>query len=738
MADKDFRAIIKAQLNTSEIPNQIKRDIEDRTVTLNNISFNRANLINQIQSALNSHTFNINIGNFNNNGLNSQARQIGISFSRQITQQINSNLSHINVNNTFTQLLNMQKVLKSMNFNNKSIAQITQDLLHMDIAIENIRTHLNTDGGVNISVKGVDKLQNIVNLTRQLNADGSMQNFGTTITQNFAQIEQQTRRNEAAISKYLSKLDTLRTKSTDQNATKPIRDETHLTTLESEFERVRSVIQSLNGASSQTFVAMKANVESEINSLGNLITSYQNAEYAASQLRAKPVETVKAEQLELLRAFIADIQKAGISLDQFTTVDVNGLHGMLQGVFNADGLKQYLNTLSVAKGEFKALKQEAAQYASAADVNILKGKMETWLNKNTKAAGTYGNTVRNLISELNGLASQGKVTKIEVKRISDAFKEVDAAASAAGMKGRSFFQSILGAAKSLTRYFGVSTFIYRTFAAVKEGITNIVDLDTALVDLRKTTDGTVEQLNNFYYSANETAKNLGVTTKEVIQATAEWSRLGYSLKDAEIMAEVSAKFKAISPGVDMEKAQDGLVSAMKAFNIEADEALDGIASKINAIGNSQAVSNADVIEFLTRSSSAMKEANNTLEETIALGTAATEITRDAASVGNALKTVSMRIRGYDEETEEYVGNLEELSGDIADLTKSTEHPLGVSLFTDSSKTEYKSTAQLLRDISQIYDELSDKQQAGLLEKLAGWLSLPEYIVICIKNISNCR
>ena len=249
MADKDFRAIIKAQLNTSEIPNQIKRDIEDRTVTLNNISFNRANLINQIQSALNSHTFNINIGNFNNNGLNSQARQIGISFSRQITQQINSNLSHINVNNTFTQLLNMQKVLKSMNFNNKSIAQITQDLLHMDIAIENIRTHLNTDGGVNISVKGVDKLQNIVNLTRQLNADGSMQNFGTTITQNFAQIEQQTRRNEAAISKYLSKLDTLRTKSTDQNATKPIRDETHLTTLESEFERVRSVIQSLNGLS---------------------------------------------------------------------------------------------------------------------------------------------------------------------------------------------------------------------------------------------------------------------------------------------------------------------------------------------------------------------------------------------------------------------------------------------------------------------------------------------------------
>ena len=638
MADKDFRAIIKAQLDTKNIQGEIDEIGKKYSIEFKRISFDKSSLINSIQSTLDGHKFNINIGNFNSSNLRNQVQQIGSSLGQQLTQQISSNLSHINVNNTFTQLLNMQKVLRNMNFDNKSIAQITQDLLHMDIAIESIRTHLGTNGGVNISVKGVDKLQNIVNLTRQLNADGTMQNFGTTITQNFAQIEQQTQRNEAAISKYLSKLDTLRTKSTDQNATKPIKDEIHLETLASEFDRVRNIIEGLNGASSQTFVAMKANVESEINSLGNLITSLQNAEYAASQLRAKPVETVKAEQLELLRAFIADIQKAGISLDQFTTVDVNSLRGMLQGVFNADGLKQYLNTLSVAKAEFKGLKQEAAQFASAADVNILKGKMETWLNKNTKAAGTYGNTIRNLIAELDALAAEGKVPETEIKRIRDAFKEVDAAASAAGMKGRSFFQSIVGAAKSLTRYFGVSTFIYRTFAAVKEGITNIIDLDTALVDLRKTTDGTVEQLNNFYYSANETAKNLGVTTQEVIQATAEWSRLGYSLKDAEIMAEVSAKFKAISPGVDMEKAQDGLVSAMKAFNISADEALDGIASKINAIGNSQAVSNGDIIEFLTRSSSAMKEANNTLEETIALGTAATEITRDAASVGNALKT----------------------------------------------------------------------------------------------------
>ena len=136
------------------------------------------------------------------------------------------------------------------------------------------------------------------------------------------------------------------------------------------------------------------------------------------------------------------------------------------------------------------------------------------------------------------------------------------------------------------------------------------------------------------------------------------------------------------------------------------------------MGNSQALNNADIVDFLTRSSSAMAEANNSLEETIALGTAATEITRDASSVGNALKTVSMRLRGYDEETEQLSDDLKSLSGDIADLTKSAQHPMGVSIFTDETRTTYKSTYQILKDISGIYEELSDKQQAELLEKLA--------------------
>ncbi len=173
--------------------------------------------------------------------------------------------------------------------------------------------------------------------------------------------------------------------------------------------------------------------------------------------------------------------------------------------------------------------------------------------------------------------------------------------------------------------------------------------------------------------------------------------------------------------MNIDDATNGLVSIMKAYDIgndNPDNVLDGIMSKINIIGNTAATSNAEIVNMLSKSSSAMAEANNTLEETIALETAAVEITRDDDSVGTAFKTIAMRIRGYDEETEEYIGNVEELAGEIADLTKTASTPGGISLFTDANKTTYKSTYQLLKEISEIYDQLSDKDQAGLLETLA--------------------
>ena len=476
-----------------------------------------------------------------------------------------------------------------------------------------------------------------------------------------------------------------------------------------------SQMQSAGNKAGQAFSQSLVNKINTQISTGGIEASIARVQQKFSTLSASVKNMEASSMTGTLHAKMEQIEADLIQLNQLQVQLTSGL----QGEALVAAYEKYNKTLLKVKNNLTIVDSSTKQFARSTDVLALQNKMENWLNTNTRATKTYGNTVQEFIQRLKTLSAQGDVSSADLNELSAAFKRVDQAAESAGLKGKSFGSTIKGAFQSISRYVGVSTLIYAAFNAIKNGIKDIVSLDTALVDLQKTTDANEAQLRKFYYTANETAKALGATTQEVIQAAADWSRLGYSIRDAQIMAETSSIFASISPGMDIDMATDGLVSAMKAFDIEAEDALDGIASKINAIGNTQAVNNQDIVNILTRSSAAMKEANNTLEETIALGTAATEITRDAEAVGTALKTMSMRIRGYDEETEEYVGGVEELSGAIADLTKTASKPGGISLFTDDSKTEYKSTTELLRDISEIYDELTDKQQAGLLEKLAG-------------------
>lgn len=375
--------------------------------------------------------------------------------------------------------------------------------------------------------------------------------------------EQQAQKNTAAISNLKSQIESLSAKAFDANSTKPITSTENIAQLNSRFTSLIMSVDNLKTADSSTFTQMKADVESEIASVGMLITSMQNAEYAASQLRAKPVEILKKDEEFKLREFLAEINKSGIAFSSFKT-DISGLQTTLNGVTNSAQLKEYLNLLSNAKSEFKALKQEAAQYASSFDVSKQINKMQIWLQQNPRAAKQYGQTIKALSSELTQLSATEGVTVQKSRQVAQSFEEVKMSAQAAGLTGRSFGSSLQAAFQSLSRYVGISTLIYRGIATLRQGIRDVVDLDTALVDLQKTAKATREELSSFYYDANEQAKEFGVTTKEIIQSAADWSRLGYSLNDSKTMAQVSSIFKSISPGMDMDSATSALVSTMKA------------------------------------------------------------------------------------------------------------------------------------------------------------------------------
>lgn len=353
-------------------------------------------------------------------------------------------------------------------------------------------------------------------------------------------------------------------------------------------------------------------------------------------------------------------------------------------------------------------KKTAKEQMTLTKSDTLSNKIQTWMAQNTKAAEAFDSELKVILSELSGNKDPAVL-----QRATAEFAKLQSQAKAAGLVTSSFANQLKNVGLQVLGLGSAYQIAMKIINTVKQGVNTVVELDTALVDLRKTSTMTSSDLEDFYRDANKEAKNLGVTTEEIITQAAQWSRLGYGSKhDATLMARLSSQFAAISPGMSVTDATDSLVSTMKAFGIETDQVLDGVMSKINILGNSFALSNKDLADALQVSSASMKAANNSFEQTLALITAGTEITQDASRVGNGLRTISMRIRALDEETGEYDETLGNIKNDISELTHGK-----VSIM--ENPTTYKSTYEILKRISEIWGELTDKEQAGLLEKLFG-------------------
>ena len=196
---------------------------------------------------------------------------------------------------------------------------------------------------------------------------------------------------------------------------------------------------------------------------------------------------------------------------------------------------------------------------------------------------------------------------------------------------------------------------------------NVLDIDTAMTELKKVTDETSESYAAFLDRSASTAKELGADVSDLINTTADWARLGYNVEDSEQLARVSTLYKNVGDSIDSaSQASEYLISTLKGFNLDASSA-QHVLDVINAVSNTQPVSAQGLGEIMQRSSAAMSAANNTMEETIALGTAMNSVLQDADKTGTTLKTVSMYLRATKTELEEAGESTEGMAESTSEL-----------------------------------------------------------------------
>lgn len=253
--------------------------------------------------------------------------------------------------------------------------------------------------------------------------------------------------------------------------------------------------------------------------------------------------------------------------------------------------------------------------------------------------------------------------------------------------------------------------------AIRDILSNTIEVDTAMTELKKVTDETDKGYADFLNNAQERAQKLGATLTETVSATANFARLGYSVSEASNLADVAIMYSNIGDGIqDIDQASSSVISTMQGFGLQSENAID-IVDKFNEVGNRFATTSADVGEGMRRSSAAMAAAGNDIDQSIALFTAAQEVTQDADVVGTAMKTISMRLRSTKSDMESAGIETEGMSENVSTLRDEILALSGVDI--QLSADEYKDTFTILQEMSKVWGNLSDMTRANILEKFFG-------------------
>lgn len=280
-----------------------------------------------------------------------------------------------------------------------------------------------------------------------------------------------------------------------------------------------------------------------------------------------------------------------------------------------------------------------------------------------------------------------------------------------------FFGQIKSKFAELWRYMAARMGVDEIIQQVRKGLEYVKEIDSALTELKKVTDATDASYDNFLQSMSKTASVVGSTVSDLTTMAAEWARLGYSMEESATLAENTAVLLNVSEFDDATQASEALISTMQAFQYTADES-GHVVDILNEVGNNYAISSDGIATALQDSASALMEGGNNLEQATALVAAANRVVQDPNSVGSALRTISLRLRGTSVEVLEEMG--EETDGVVESTSKLQEKIQalsGVDILTDAG--DYKDTYTILREIGNVWEDMSDIDQAALLELMAG-------------------
>ena len=204
-------------------------------------------------------------------------------------------------------------------------------------------------------------------------------------------------------------------------------------------------------------------------------------------------------------------------------------------------------------------------------------KIHKLLNENSKMSTEAKAKIKAYYAEIESGNPSMSLDKIhgEILKIYNA--EVEA-----GRAGRTLWDTLKNSGfHQIAAQMAGMVGVYDVINLGKEGFNVVRELNTALTEMRKVSNETVQSLKNYQATTFDTADAVGTTAKQIQNSTADWMRLGESMDQAAESAKTANVLLNVSEFDNIEDTTKSLVAMGQAYK-DLDKMT--IVDKLNEVG----------------------------------------------------------------------------------------------------------------------------------------------------------
>lgn len=552
------------------------------------------------------------------------------------------------------------------------------------------------------SIQNIDKSlselsQNILNVNKNMNNMGGNTSGAVKQVENISNAYQDAAKEAEKLADAQSKIGqkTNISSASTESVTNSIKEENNV--LEQNTQKVKENTQ-----------AKKQNANVNLNKYDKRLDSYNGKidKYKTTIDRFNDGGWTSSTYLE-------NVQAVKNAVKEYETL-LNELKGKDASLVTSDDINRLDNYEKKIKDTIATVTNMSA---SEKGYNFVSGqkeldKIHKLLNENSKMSSEAKAKIKAYYAEIESGNPSMSLDKIhgEILKIYNA--EVEA-----GRAGRTLFDTLKNSGfHQIAAQMAGMVGVYDVINVIKQAASTVTELNTQITELAKVSEQSSKQIYADFDSYADIAKEVRGTISDTIAATADWSKNGYSIPDAKQLAEISQLYKNVGDGIDIDTANESLISTLKGFQLEADQA-EHIVDVFNEVSNNEAISSGGIGEALQRSAASFNAASTSLEKSVSLVTATNSVLQNPEKVGNMWRTVSARLRGSETELKEMGEDTDGLVTSTSKLQALVKGITGFDIMKD--KDTYKDIYDIVLGIGEKWKDLSDIDRASLLEALAG-------------------